>query len=99
MPNLNIPPIREPFFDAYVEIRQGVRLEVKFKQTSRPWAQWATNLSKQTADVVVSQATDDLFGSLPATPRAQIEFGVFDSPSGAPAAAPSLLRHFLLMGA
>lgn len=70
----NIPPIREPFFEAYVEIPNQnpnlppIRLPIKFNGTTRPWSEWANNLSRQSNAGAEAELAEDLFSGISPEP-------------------------------
>lgn len=104
----NIPPIREQVFEAYVEIPQKtgqpLRFPIVFTKTTRPWAQYFINLSRQANSGSEAEIAEDLFAGIspsPAVRAGSIEdlFGVLPStpprsagagedPFGAPAEKP-----------
>lgn len=109
MARKNIPPIREPVFDAFIELppkvrgQPPIRLPMRFRQTTREWAEYFNNLSNQSATAADDLGIEALFGDTGRHPesRAQPELNVFDSLPGGGTATParaSFLRHFLLMG-
>lgn len=92
----NIPPIREPFFEAYVEFPNQnpnlppIRLPIKFNGTTRPWSEWVNNLARQSNEGAEAELAEDLFSGIsPEPPRLeQSEADLFGAPSS-PAQQPS----------
>ena len=64
----NVPPIREPFFEAFVELPNGIKLPIKFKGTTRPWAEWANNLARQSNEGAEAELAEDLFSGISPEP-------------------------------
>lgn len=69
----NIPPIREPVFDAVVEVPQKnglppLRLPLKFLKTNRPWAEFFANLSTQANTGAEAEIAEDLFAGISPLP-------------------------------
>lgn len=70
----NVPPIREPVFDAYIELPQRnsnlppVRIPIKFEKTTRPWAQFFANLAGQANTGAEAEIAEDLFSGVSPVP-------------------------------
>lgn len=70
----NTPPIREPFFEAYVELPNQnpnlppIRLPIKFNGTTRPWSEWANNLARQSNAGAEAEIAEDLFAGISPEP-------------------------------
>lgn len=92
----NIPPIREPFFEAYVELPNqnpnlpAIRLPIKFKGTTRPWAEWASNLARQSNAGHEAEIAEDLFSGISPEPgRADATEADLFGAASAPVSQPS----------
>lgn len=101
----NVAPIREPVFDAHVEIKQRdgrvLKLPIVFDRTTRPWTQFFANLTGQAASGSEAEIAEDLFAGIsPVPPSAGTsEQDLFGNLPSASRELSSLARHFLFMGA
>lgn len=104
----NIPPIREQVFEAYIELPQkngpAVRVPIIFTKTTRPWAEFFMNLSRQANTGAEAEISEDLFAAISPT-SARLAASEQDLFGGASSAAQPLrdlsgfARYFLFMGA
>lgn len=103
----NIAPVREPVFDAHIEITgkdgRKVKLPLIFDKTTRPWAEFFANLASQSAAGHEAEISEDLFAAISPTtarpsPSDQDLFGGSSSATQLRELS-GFARHFLFMGA
>lgn len=104
----NIAPVREPVFEAHIELTQKdgrkLKLPIIFDKTTRPWAEFFRNLASQSATGAEAEIAEDLFSGISPAPLRILPGEVELFGGATPAAASSAnqlsgwARHFMLMG-